>query len=150
MERLHPPRPIVHTSRQLLVRVRRHFRQAEREMGLNLETAARSPAAAFAVRNHRLSDSSRSPWQFNTTTSMGRLTLNVLLSFAQFLAISACTLFTEHTRYEVKSSPTRTTQAVGNCTSFRRGVYVIKGLKVTYDTVLTHYRHSPREKQRSR
>ena len=28
--------------------------------------------------------SSRSPRQFNTTTSMGRLTLNVLLSFAQF------------------------------------------------------------------
>ena len=30
------------------------------------------------------SPSSRSPKQFNTTTSMGRLTLNVLLSFAQF------------------------------------------------------------------
>lgn len=40
--------------------------------------------ARRVVRRAWKCPSSRSPQQFNTTSSMGRLTLNVLLSFAQF------------------------------------------------------------------
>jgi hypothetical protein len=48
------------------------------------ETVEASPAPGLRVASDSTSSVERGGAQFNTTTSLGRLTLNILLSFAQF------------------------------------------------------------------